>query len=72
MSVMAARVTAVPSGPIRTQALAGWIGLPRLAAATPSPTSQLPSRTAPGAALRRLQPNSSAPLRRQGTMARVE
>ena len=72
MSVMSISTTAWRSLSIVTLASASRRKLPRIAAATPMPTSQLPSRTWPGRALRLSQPKRCAPSLRQGTRARVE
>ena len=71
MSVMSISTTAWRSLSIVTLASASRRKLPRIAAATPMPTSQLPSRTWPGRALRLSQPKRWAPSLQAGAPGRV-
>ena len=72
MSVMSVSTKIHPSRPNRTRAADGKLMWLRKAEATPMPTSQRPSRTCAGCALRFDQPNRAAPSFRQRTSWRSE
>ena len=72
MSVMSVSTVTTPFWPSRTRAADGMFMWLRNAEATPIPTSHLPSRTCPGLAFRRDQPNRCAPSFRQRTSSRCE
>jgi len=62
MSVIEVFTVATPSAPSETLAFAANIGLPRIAADMPIPTSHSPSRTCPGAGIAFGQPEHSGAL----------
>ena len=73
MSVIASSTVSRPSLSRRASAVALCSTSPRIAEATPRPTSQRPSRTLAGFATRLSQPKRAAPSRNAfGEMARGE
>ena len=72
MSVIASSTVRRPSRSRRARAVALWSVSPRIAEATPRPTSQRPSRTLAGFATRLSQPKRAAPSRSASARWREE